>query len=106
MSEHYGPFEKYSEVKLGDGGIFGLRAGETLDVLENGDVKITPEPEPAPEEAPEPELGEDAGEETTAGPTYEDEAPAEAPAEAESTQDESPPDAAAAFAEAQENPNE
>ena len=110
MSEHYGPFEKYSEVMLGNGGVFGLRAGETLDVQEDGRVVISPAPEPAPEEAPEPELEEDTGEETTAGPTYEDEAPAETPAEA--SQDESLPDAAAApdaataFAEAQQNPDE
>ncbi len=73
MSEHYGPFDAYKEVMLDDGGIFGLNAGETLDVLEDGGVDIKsevveeaessadPEPsDPEPPAEPEPSLSAEA----------------------------------------------
>jgi len=85
MSEHYGPFDKYSEVMLDNGGVFGLRVGETLDVQEDGSVIISAA-EIVEEEA------EEVSEENT-----------------DETIDESSetiPDAAAAFAEAQQNPEE
>ncbi len=82
MSEHYGPFEKYSEVMLDDGGVFGIKAGQVLDVLEDGRVVIA-----------DAEVVEARAEDVV-----------EAEASAEPSDEESS-DAAVAFAEAQKNPS-
>ncbi len=98
MSDHYGPFEKYTEVMISGGGVFGLKAGEEMDVIEGEGVDIyVAQPEVADEED-EPEAAEDV---------VEPEASAE-PATAEPAAEESdlPSPEAIAFAEAQQTPND
>ena len=95
MSEHYGPFEKYTEVMISGGGVFGLKAGEEMDVIEGEGVDIyVAQPEVADEEA-EPEAAEDVVEpEASAEVTDEPAADPELDA------------VAVAFAEAQQTPND
>ena len=95
MSEHYGPFEEYSEVMISNGGVFGLRAGEELVVLERGGVSIFVAKE-VDEEA-EPEAAEDVVEETVE---------AEPEPDADPEPDPEISAEAIAFAEAQQTPNE
>ncbi len=106
MSDHYGPFEKYTEVMISGGGVFGLRAGEEMDVLEGGGVDIyVAQPEAVEEVEPE-AAGNVVGETVEAEPDSEPTADPEQLSEG--TDPESPelsPEAIA-FAEAQQTPNE
>lgn len=107
MSEHYGPFEEYKEVMLEKGGVFGIQAGQTLDVGEDGRVVIA-DVEVAEEEIAADSEGDDAA---TAQEMAEAAGTAESPEEIVAAvlppaDSEPSDDAAAAFAKAQENPDE
>lgn len=108
MSEHYGPFDQYKEVMLEKGGVFGIQPGQTLDVREDGRVVITDVEVAEEEEIATDSEGDDAA---TTQEMAEAAGTAESPEEIAAAvlppaDSEPSDDAAAAFAKAQENPDE